>query len=332
MADVDECLLLSLPSELLALLVLAVPAAGDVGRLAATCRALHRVASLPGVRAVWLVRRYGAAAWRTGLARHRRMLAGWTRVPTADDALPELENDVLGDFAPAPFALPGPEGPVPTVPLALCALGLPPPRHLLQEFFAWFTNNRNGFRAWDRETGDAFTDAEPDTWGNVVADNWDNETVVFGEEAALLGPPSPPLVPSESSSSSSSDLGPASTSSPALALPPPPTLSFLPLPPRQSVPPAPKVHDQVLLTQLLEAASAAYGPSELALLGRDELLLERLLRLDAVLPLVPDEEDPEGNLLSMEQLEGEEGARRWIARRKEHFDRVKEQVLSVIFT
>jgi hypothetical protein len=326
----SEATLSNLPSELLALLLLSIPRSADIQRLSATCQTFYRVSSIPGVRALWLVRKYGRfGAWRYGLQRHRRMMSGRLRdaqIEPEDQVLPELdlETDTLEEFDAPGFAL-NVDGPVPTVCYGLLALGLPPPRYLVQEYFGWFTNARNGFRAWERETGDAFpgfTGAQQlieEPWDDDATE--DNVTVIL-EPANLDGIPMSPA-----DNDILAGLDPASApmdTSTSNELPT--TLSFLPLPPRPTPPPIPKPHDQILLTHLLNVASIAYGSASLALLGRDELVLERLLRLTPG-PGTEEDMDTEASL-----FDNEEGGRRWLMRRKEAFARVKKEVLPLVFT
>ncbi|KAI9004478.1 hypothetical protein DFJ74DRAFT_693530 [Hyaloraphidium curvatum] len=123
----------------------------------------------------------------------------------------------------------------------------------------------------------------------------------------------------DSASSTSTDPTPAPSPSQPAPVPLPPSLAFLPLPPRHSPPQAPQPHDQVLLTHVLACASAAYGPAHIALLGRDELLLERLLRLELG-------DDGDGG-----DWDGEEGGRRWLAARRAAYVRNRAEVRRIIF-
>lgn len=383
-----ECRIVSLPSELLALLVLAIDRAADVQKLALTCSTLYRVSAIPGVRALWLLKRYGrTGAWRNGLAKHRRLMAG----PRDDPVLPlpptlDDETDELGEFDHPGWSLPA-AGPVPTVSFALLALGLPPPRCLVQEFFAWFTNSRNGFRAWDRENGEAFPELAaaaaaaannaqqqlllqqlaaqaqqpPQAGANAqqpgvdafpAIDPWDAETVVLENETddddiedPVLGPLDPDTASSadgneddnddedEEDEDEDSDMSSTTTeeqqptTEPQLTGTLPTTLSFLPMPPTPTPPPIPRPEDQALLQQLLDIATLIYGPKDMALMGRDEMVLERLVRLNA-----PENEEDAIGAFDMNQFENEEGGRRWLLRRKEAFRRVKSQVMRLIFT
>lgn len=117
----------SLAVELLEEVFLRIDSSEDVSSLARTCRRLFALSSGTNLRARWLISRFGPhRVWYSALKHHRRLMAGepgrW------ED--PGLPRDSSNDHPPS-------------VPHALLRLGLKPPRHVIQQYFAWFSKPRH---------------------------------------------------------------------------------------------------------------------------------------------------------------------------------------------
>ena len=112
--------------ELLEKIFIFCTVAADAGALAATCRRMMQVATGTKLRANWLVARYGRQlAFHKGLLKHRRLMAG---VPGGWDNPEEAGNREQGLSS--------------SVPHALANLGIAPSRHVVQQFYAWFSRPR----------------------------------------------------------------------------------------------------------------------------------------------------------------------------------------------